>query len=691
MTSTVSGEAEHLLHFDHDLASRKVTTTGLRLEGFEVSDAGTIEDAIELAMEYRFRAAIIDCSRPEEAKALIDELETKTTSPVPIVLLTSRDNRVPFPGAKEFPCLVRPFTTPALSLVLYPLLGGERRSSVDIEVLERAKVSEDNLTPAPQVVMVGEYQLITEIARGGMGTVYLARRSRDAGVNRLYALKLLHAHLSDDPNFVSMLRDEAALASRINHQNVVAVNDVGTDGDQHFIVMDYVEGVSLSKLVRRKGGTVPEDIVATIFVDALQGLHGAHTVTDGRGNSLELVHRDVTPENILIGTDGATRISDFGVAKARVRLTETSGDMRKGKLAYLAPEQLIDEESVDHRVDIWAAGVSLWGALTGASLFAKQVDSEAKIMRNILEQPIAPPSTVGKKPNAFLDDVVLRALERDPARRYGSAREMSDAIRAAAMAEGLLASGAAVGEFVLSSCEAEVRERQDMARISASVSGDSLRAPPQLATQSVGMNETEVASTANVAGLTDASSPVPAAHADDGHRRPVLPFFLLGIAAAAALGWGWYQLQSPPNDPSPPARSGTADPRRANDGLATADDAVRTGLIERADDGSADEEQPAVEVLEDEPGGAADEIEAETETEAAGEDPSSVDEAPGSKPPPVRRSRRRRSTAPSAAPKSSDSSPSEPQQPAPTPPGEAPRKKQTSASDASLSESNPYR
>ena len=279
---------------------------------------------------------------------------------------------------------------------------------------------------APHVV--GRYALYGEIAAGGMATVHYGRLSGPVGFSRTVAIKRLHPQFAKDPEFVSMFLDEARLAARIRHPNVVQTLDVVALEGELFLVMDYVQGESLARLLRashQKKVPVPLPVVSGIVCGALHGLHAAHEATNEQGEPLDIVHRDVSPQNVLIGADGVPRVLDFGVAKAVGGIHTTREGQVKGKLAYMAPEQL-RSGTVDRRSDVFAAGIVLWEALTLRRLFTG--DSEGAVITNVLEQPLKPPSAiVGELPEA-LDAVVMRALDRDRTRRFDSARQMALAL-----------------------------------------------------------------------------------------------------------------------------------------------------------------------------------------------------------------------------------------------------------------------
>ncbi|WP_437840443.1 protein kinase domain-containing protein [Sorangium sp. So ce1153] len=300
------------------------------------------------------------------------------------------------------------------------------------------------------------YTLHGVIASGGMASVHFGRLVGAHGFARTVAIKRLHPQFARDPEFSSMLLDEARIAVRIRHPNVVTTLDsIQADGEL-FVVMEYIAGESLSSLLRetgRRGVRVPQPVVASILAGALAGLHAAHEATAEDGAPLQIVHRDVSPQNILVGDDGIARVLDFGIARAAVRSQVSRVGQLKGKLSYMAPEQLRGAP-VDRRADIYAAAVVLWEVLTGRRLFTGECDAE--IFGRILEGVIQPPSAFGDVPPA-LDAVVLRGLEKDPDRRYATALEMAAALEEALPPSSPRAVGAWVEATAGSLLEARAR------------------------------------------------------------------------------------------------------------------------------------------------------------------------------------------------------------------------------------------
>lgn len=280
--------------------------------------------------------------------------------------------------------------------------------------------------------VVGRYVVHAEIAAGGMATVHVGRLLGPVGFTRTVAIKRLHPQFAKDPEFVAMFLDEARLAARIRHPNVVPVLDVVAEGSELFLVMDYVEGESLSRLIgnaSRRGEVPPARIAATIVAQMLHGLHAAHEALDERGQPLGIVHRDVSPQNVLVGVDGSARVLDFGVAKAIGRASFTREGELKGKLPYMAPEQIRRGGQVTRRTDIYSAGVVLFEALTATRLF--HGDGEGEIFSAVIEGATEPPSSIESTVPPALDAIAMKALSRDPLIRYATAREMALALEAA--------------------------------------------------------------------------------------------------------------------------------------------------------------------------------------------------------------------------------------------------------------------
>jgi len=276
---------------------------------------------------------------------------------------------------------------------------------------------------------VGRYAIYDSIATGGMATVHLGRLVGPVGFARTVAIKRLHPQYARDPEFVSMFLDEARLAARIQHPNVVPTIDVIATEGELLLVMEYVRGEALGKLVRTVSKTferIPPRVVSAIITGALNGLHAAHEAMDESGRTLGIVHRDISPQNIIVGMDGAARVLDFGVAKAEDRVQITKDQKLKGKLLYMAPEQLEGGE-VDRRTDIYAMGIVLFEALTAQRMFPGE--REAAQLLKVTRGEIRMPSEISADLAPF-DVIVRKGAAMNPVDRYASAREMSRALEA---------------------------------------------------------------------------------------------------------------------------------------------------------------------------------------------------------------------------------------------------------------------
>jgi serine/threonine protein kinase len=292
------------------------------------------------------------------------------------------------------------------------------------------------------------YELVAELASGGMATVFLGRILGVGGFQRFVAIKRLHPHLAHEQEFVEMFLDEARLAASIHHPNVVSILEVGTSDRGYYLVMEYIEGDTLARLLARATTSrerIPVPIVIRIVLDTLAGLQAAHDLKDDNEESLGLVHRDVSPQNILVGINGTSRITDFGVARAATRLSSTRSGQLKGKLAYMAPEQARGG-TIDRRADLFAIGTVLWEVLADKRLF--KGEGEADTLNRVLFEPIPRLSEVVPNIAPELEAVTMKALERNMERRHGSAAEMAEALERAAEPLDAIASVREVAEYV---------------------------------------------------------------------------------------------------------------------------------------------------------------------------------------------------------------------------------------------------
>jgi serine/threonine-protein kinase len=385
------------------------------------------------------------------------------------------------------------------------------------------------VNPSPR-----RHEPLLKLASGGAGSVFVGAARGDA---RLAALKRPHPHLLEDPRQRASFLAEARLASRIHHPHVVGVREVEEDDGTLQLVMDYVEGASLGQLIlhgARTGARLPAAVAVRVVLDACAGLHAAHELRDEAGAPLGLVHRDVSPQNILVGLDGAARVTDFGVAKeVRAARAATTEGVLKGKVGYLAPEY-VRGRPIDRRADVFAMGVVLWEALAHKRLFRGAHEAEA--LELVLHEPAPPVSLYAPEAGTTLDAVLARALEKSPDDRFPSAESLAEALRAAAEPASLIAS------------------REDVARAVEAAVGDELRArraeiADKLAALAPAPRRSRVlAVLAGGALILGAVVFLPRPWARPEPAPPVAPAAEPSASAA------------PPADPPPPASAPSAEP-----------------------------------------------------------------------------------------------------------------------------------
>jgi len=267
----------------------------------------------------------------------------------------------------------------------------------------------------------GKYKLITELGRGGTANVYLAVARGVGGFNKLVVLKTLKDDLAGDPDFHGLFLNEARLAARLSHPNVVQTYEVAVEHGLPIIVMEYLDGQPLANILSRTHGALPIAEHVRILIEALAGLHYAHELVDFDGTPLGVVHRDVTPQNLFVTFDGQIKILDFGIAKLANSLVQTQTGVVKGKTRYMPPEQL-SGEPIDRRADIFAMGVMLWEAAAGQTLWRGLPD--ATITNRVLNGDIPRPSTVNPEAPKALESICMKALAVDRSDRYATASEL---------------------------------------------------------------------------------------------------------------------------------------------------------------------------------------------------------------------------------------------------------------------------
>lgn len=356
---------------------------------------------------------------------------------------------------------------------------------------------------------VDRYEILLRIGRGGMGTVYLCRLdSANVGFRRLFALKLLRNHLSSDTEAATDFLEEARVAGQLHHANIVAVYDAGFHGKQPYLVMDYVEGCSFKHLMKSLPTRAPH-LILPIIIDALAGLHAAHTLQDEFGTDLNLVHCDVSPENLLVGVDGTCRLTDFGIAR---RASRVLGTVTRGKPGYVAPEQVTGQK-FDRRADIFSMGVVLWGALTGTRLFEGNTTEET--IEQVRKKTIPLPSAAGAQSSPVLDDIVMRALSRNPNQRFDSAEEMLTALGRVALNSDGPATPKEIASWVREASGAELTQRR-LAILDAARSNPTIPPPAEspLATDIQGATSLDLTHTVMTSDIVSSVSVNPSQHAE---------------------------------------------------------------------------------------------------------------------------------------------------------------------------------
>jgi serine/threonine protein kinase len=329
----------------------------------------------------------------------------------------------------------------------------------------------DSMPPPPDVSTLGKFQLLALLGRGGMGVVYLALSHGSSASNKLVVIKRLSPSAAAEPAFREMFLDEGRLAVRLNHPNVVQTYEVVAEGANHFLVMEYLEGQPLLRLMKSlvgAGKKLPPGIAVNIVTQALSGLQHAHELTDYDGTPLSVVHRDLSPHNIFVTYDGVVKLVDFGIAKAAMNSSQTQSGMFKGKPSYMAPEQFVG--SVDARADLFAAGTVLWELLAHQRL-AKTEDSVKAVAELLGGPPVRRVSSVASDIDPRLDAIVARALEKERDKRFQTAGDMR-----ASLVEYVQASGQLSGQDDIARLMREVfaKKRESVRKIVQSY----IRNPP---------------------------------------------------------------------------------------------------------------------------------------------------------------------------------------------------------------------
>ncbi len=452
---------------------------------------------------------------------------------------------------------------------------------------------------------IDRYDLVAEIASGGMATVYLARLAGVGGFQRFVAIKRLHPHLAKEQEFVEMFLDEARLAAGIHHPNVVPILEVGASERGYYLVMEYIEGDTLARLLARAattGGKIPPEISIRILLDMLHGLHAAHELKDEKGLATELVHRDVSPQNILVGMDGVSRITDFGVARAASRLSATRVGQLKGKIAYMAPEQAAGDTGVDRRADIFSAGIVLWEVLASRRLF--KAENEAATLSRVVSEPIPNLHELAPDIHAQISLVCMKALERDPDKRFGTCAQFADVLERATAAVGKIASPREVAAYVSEIIGTEITQQRAAVRAWLANSEPSQLDRPNFslsaapsgsggATSSVSAGNMELSSINTQSGLISHPQLSQISQVSEVHntRRSKAPLVIGAVALLLALGVGGLVAAGGNKDASPRAAGAPDEPAAAQPTPTVAEQAEPTAAAKP--DGTASPAQDA--------------------------------------------------------------------------------------------------
>jgi serine/threonine-protein kinase len=412
---------------------------------------------------------------------------------------------------------------------------GERITRPSMTGLHAAAV-----TPTPvTLTQIGRYQIVTKLATGGMAEVYLAVHGEMAGFRTPVVVKKVLPHLACNPQFIDMFLDEARIASLLDHPNVVRIYEVGRISSEYFLAMELVQGRPMSSLVRRMaeaGKPLDARVAAFVIAQAAHGLHHAHELVDPLGNPLGLVHRDVSPQNILLSFEGSVKVIDFGIARALGRITDTQTGSMKGKFGYMSPEQAKGEE-VDKRTDIFALGVVLWEAVTGRRLFSR--DNDLATMRALIYDSIPKPSSVLSIPPE-LEGIILRALSRNAKARFQTGADLAAALEKFVVQAGG-ASTTDVASVMKTAFATELASWQQTMRAALSAAPAS---PPSM---------TVAVPTASSATPTMPPPPVTGTNVSADSSRARWPVFAAAIVGALIVGTGAVLLTRPARPPAPAA------------------------------------------------------------------------------------------------------------------------------------------
>ena len=438
----------------------------------------------------------------------------------------------------------------------------------DTSLFEEAEPNHAELTPvvssfkgaaqaAPQELLesLERYKLVARLGQGGMAEVYLAAWEVAPFVHRPVVIKRLHTHFNEDPRLVQMFLDEARLLCLLEHPHVVKTLEAGVIDGRCCIAMEYLEGQPLHRVLRRawERGLLEPHLAVSIAISVLDGLHYSHEIADAQGQPLEIVHRDVSPQNVFVTNDGQVKVLDFGIAKAKTQEGRTATGIVKGKVGYIAPEQA-SAQAVDRRADIWSTGVVLWEALTGARLFKAETD--AATLGLSLQGMI--PNARARRPELpeALDAVLARALQRDPALRYQSAAAMRKDLENWLARAGHAQDAEPVAELMRGLFASEIQEQQRlvsmlMARSDCTPPVPSSNRVPS-STSALIVSSPSAATSADLTRINDQMEAI-----GKRHRRAFRSVLAL-LALFAGFAWGVAYFAIAKLNAVPPQKSAVA-------------------------------------------------------------------------------------------------------------------------------------
>jgi TonB family protein len=457
--------------------------------------------------------------KPAPAERDVDAMLSETLAGLDIQLAGAKAARrpkaeAPAPPPAAAPPPVEPEPMPDLE----PLAEPEPAQPPSAEPVEAA--------PPPAGTRFGQYILEERVAKGGMAEVYRARMMGVEGFQKTVAIKRILADMAGNDEFVTMFIDEAKLAAQLKHPNIVDIYDLGKIDRSFYIAMEFVEGHDLREVLGRcrdAGVTVPVPLALHCAAQLASALDHAHTTRDFDKRDLGLVHRDVSPPNVLISNDGEVKLCDFGIAKALSKATHTRDGLLKGKLRYMSPEQASGRE-IDHRSDIFSLGLVLYEMLTGRKVF--DGTSEAEILKQVRNPRVEAPSSVNPAVPPDADRIVLRALEADPSRRYQSAAAIGQALEAAIRGHGWAPDAAALAAFVRDPAAPVAVATLAPPPVVPPPRSPKVPAPPPLAPEPEPMSQIEVAA-------EELGSPSPFLETEVAPKRQ--PWWLFAAAIAAVV------------------------------------------------------------------------------------------------------------------------------------------------------------